>query len=160
MLTVLWRKVSRTAVVVGSVGGSSLALVAWLVTCRFVYGTINTTNLASNFSSLAGNLVSMYGGGLICVVISLIWPDNYDFKGTRGSKQQLNLFDCIDLNILSFFKSKSYPRRKPTSSQHLMLRETSRNIQIRRNLVLKDHRQCRDRSRILFQSKSTRLQRM
>ncbi|KLO07914.1 solute symporter family transporter [Schizopora paradoxa] len=86
MLTVLWKKVSRTAVVVGSIGGSSLALMAWLITCKFVYGTINTTNLASNFSSLAGNLVSMYGGGLICVAISLIWPDNYDFKGTRAIK--------------------------------------------------------------------------
>ena len=86
MLTVLWPKVSKTAVLAGSLGGSALALIAWLVTCRFFYGAINVTNLASNYSSLAGNLVSMYGGGLICVVISLIKPDNYDFTGTRNSK--------------------------------------------------------------------------
>ena len=76
---------------VGSIGGSALALMSWLITCRFVYGTINTTNLASNFASLSGNLVSMYGGGLICVIISLLWPDDYDFKGTRNSAYDVSL---------------------------------------------------------------------
>ena len=85
MLTVLWPKLSLPGVLWGSMGGTGLALIAWLVTCKYYYGAINVTTLSSNYSSLAGSLVSMYGGGLISVVISLIKPDNYDFKGTRSS---------------------------------------------------------------------------
>ena len=51
MLTGLWSPLSKPAVMIGSIGGTALAIMTWLITCRFVYGSINTTNLASNFSS-------------------------------------------------------------------------------------------------------------
>jgi urea-proton symporter len=85
MLTVLWPKLTRPAVLIGSMGGSALAIFAWIITCKYVYGTINTTTLASNFSSLAGNVVSLCMGGILSVLISLWKPDNYDFRGTQDS---------------------------------------------------------------------------
>ena len=85
MLTVLWPKLSKPAVLLGSMGGTALAIMAWLITCRFYYGAVNVDNLISNYSSLAGNTVSLCSGGLIAVIVSLINPDNYDFKGTKNS---------------------------------------------------------------------------
>lgn len=32
----------------------------------------------------AGNVVSLVLGALICVVASLIWPDNYDFVSMKN----------------------------------------------------------------------------
>lgn len=89
ILIVTWRKVNRAGVMIGSMGGSVLAIIAWIITCRFYYGAVNVTNLVSNYSSLAGNLVSLWLGGLLCVVITLIKPDDYDFKGTKNSKHFL-----------------------------------------------------------------------
>jgi len=86
MLTVLWSKLNKAAVLIGSMGGTALAIMAWIITCRYFYGTVNVANLISSYSSLAGNTVSLCTGGIIAVVISLIKPDNYDFTGTRNIK--------------------------------------------------------------------------
>lgn len=86
MLTVLWSKLTNVAVLVGSISGTGLALIAWLITCRYFYGSINVELLVASYSSLAGNLTSLCSGGIIAVIISLLNPDNYDFTGTRSSK--------------------------------------------------------------------------
>lgn len=85
MLTVLWSKLNKSAVLIGSMGGTALAILAWIITCRYFYGTVNVANLISSYSSLAGNTVSLCTGGIIAVIISLMKPDNYDFTGTRNS---------------------------------------------------------------------------
>lgn len=85
MLVVLWSKLNKAAILVGPLAGSSLGLMAWLVTCRFYYGSLTTTNLAASYSSLAGSMVSLGMGALLSVFISLAKPDSYDFSGTRGS---------------------------------------------------------------------------
>lgn len=86
MLIVLWPKLTNIAVIVGSISGTGLALIAWLLTCRYFYGAINVELLVASYSSLAGNLTSLCSGGIIAVVISLIKPDDYDFKGTQSSR--------------------------------------------------------------------------
>ena len=85
ILTVFWPKLTKTAVFAGSLGGTALALMTWLLTCRYYYGTINVQTLVANYSSLAGNATSIGSGAVISVMISLIKPDNYDFSGTRSS---------------------------------------------------------------------------
>lgn len=95
MLAVLWPKLTIYGVMGGSIGGTSLAIMAWLITCRYFYGVINTTTLSSNYSSLAGSTVSLFGGGLLSVVITLFKPDNYDFKDTRASEYFLYLIVAL-----------------------------------------------------------------
>lgn len=85
MLTVLWPKLNRPAIFIGSIGGTSLAIMSWLLVSRYYYGSLTLENLSSSYSSLTGSMVSLFGGGLITVVISLIKPDNYDFSDTRKS---------------------------------------------------------------------------
>ncbi|KAL5512651.1 hypothetical protein ACEPAG_2917 [Sanghuangporus baumii] len=86
ILTVLWSKLSLIAVLIGSIGGTALAIMAWLVTCRYYYGVINIQTLVASYSSLAGNATSIGGGAIITVALSLMKPDNYDFRGTRSIK--------------------------------------------------------------------------
>lgn len=69
-------------------GGTTLALMAWLVTCRYYHGIINTQTLVASYSPLAGNATSLSGSAVIAVVLSLIKPDNCDFRGTRSSKDR------------------------------------------------------------------------
>ena len=40
----------------------------------------------------AGNVVSLVLGALICVVVSLIWPEDYDFV----SMKQIRMIDSED----------------------------------------------------------------
>lgn len=89
MLVVLWSKLNKPAVLAGSMGGTALAIMAWLLTGRYYYGSVNVDNLISSYSCLAGNMVSLCTGGIIAAVISLIKPDNYDFKGTKNSQSFL-----------------------------------------------------------------------
>lgn len=84
MLVVLWPKLTNAAVLMSS-AGTLLALIAWLVTCRYFYGSITVDLLVASYSSLAGSLTSMGSGAIIAVVVSLIKPDNYDFTSTRSS---------------------------------------------------------------------------
>lgn len=85
MLTVLWPKLNRPAIFAGSIGGTGLAIMSWLLVSHYYYGSLSLKNLSSSYSSLTGSMVSLFGGGLITVVISLVKPDNYDFSGTRNS---------------------------------------------------------------------------
>lgn len=149
MLTVLWPKLSNAAVMGGSIGGTLVAIMAWLIVCRFKYGEINVNNLISNFSSLAGNMTSLYSGGLIALVITLIKPDNYDFKGTRNSEESLyiefirmltneksglsarfimKVISCEQTTILwSWPTKKRAPRPRPlTKSRQFVLKITLR----------------------------------
>ena len=83
---VLWPKLSFPAILLGPLLGSILGILAWLVTCRLVYGSISTTTLAANLSSMAGSVVSVGVGAVVSIGLSLWRPDNYDFSGTRASK--------------------------------------------------------------------------
>ena len=91
ILSVFWPKLTKTAVFAGSLGGTALALMVWLLTCRYYYGTINIQTLVANYSSLAGNLASSGCGAIISIAVSLMKPDNYDFSGTRSSMYNDNL---------------------------------------------------------------------
>lgn len=111
MLTVLWPKISVAGVMGGSIGGSVLGLMAWIVTCKKVYGPLNTTNLASQYSALAGNVVSITMGAVISVATSLVKPADYDFKGTRNSKPFFSvLFNTSDIS--DTFDSQDHFRRR------------------------------------------------
>lgn len=62
-----------------------LGIVAWLATAQIMYGAINLETTAHNEAFLAGNLMSILSGGLICLLVSLARPDNFDFHLLRDS---------------------------------------------------------------------------
>ncbi|KAF5311547.1 hypothetical protein D9758_017936 [Tetrapyrgos nigripes] len=83
-LTVTWSKLNKEAVLAGPIIGAILGMIAWMIGCWKIYGTINIENLAKPYSALCSGLTGLLLSGVITVGLTLLRPDNYDFKGTRA----------------------------------------------------------------------------
>jgi len=79
----VWSKASAAGAITGTLSGLVLGIIAWLVTCQAYYGKINIDNLGGDYPMLAGNLASIIGSLIICGVMSIMKPQNYDWKTTR-----------------------------------------------------------------------------
>ncbi|BGP12235.1 hypothetical protein JCM10213v2_000147 [Rhodosporidiobolus nylandii] len=82
--TVSWKKQSKHAAFWSTIFGTSCSLVGWMIGCKKTYGEINITNLALPYSALSGASPGLVMSALATLTISLIFPDNYDFQGTRA----------------------------------------------------------------------------
>lgn len=76
----MWRNANAVGAVVAAWLGMALAVATWLIVTAGLYGKITVDNLGQNEPMLAGNVVALAAGGAIHVVLSLIWPQNYDWK--------------------------------------------------------------------------------
>ncbi|KAI5957455.1 DUR4 [Candida theae] len=83
-LSFTWKDLNKAGAVGGAVGGMFLGIVAWLVTCKAYTGEVNVTNLSNQWVSFTGNVTALFMGGIISIVMSLIWPANFDFNETRN----------------------------------------------------------------------------
>ncbi|KAF8902284.1 Na+/solute symporter [Gymnopilus junonius] len=83
-LTVTWKKLSKAGVLLGPLIGATLGMLAWLIGCWKIYGSINVPNLAEPYSAVCSGLTGLLFSGIISVGASLIRPANYDFKETRS----------------------------------------------------------------------------
>ncbi|EIN11216.1 solute symporter family transporter [Punctularia strigosozonata HHB-11173 SS5] len=83
-LTVGWSKLTAAGVLSGSIIGAILGILAWMIGCLKIYGTINITNLALPYSAICSGLTGLLFSGIITVVVSLLGRQNYDFSGTRA----------------------------------------------------------------------------
>ncbi|CAK0787068.1 hypothetical protein CVIRNUC_010284 [Coccomyxa viridis] len=78
-----WSKCTATAAISGAWGGLAASLTCWLVYTKCVYGEITLATTGDDYPMLLGNLVAILFSAFIVVVVSLIKPDNYDWKSTR-----------------------------------------------------------------------------
>jgi len=84
-LCVTWGSANRMGCVAGAVIGFVAGVAVWLgITSGLNEGVINVTTSGGNYEMLGGNLASIGVGGIVSVIVSLIWPDNYDFAETRA----------------------------------------------------------------------------
>ncbi|KAF9480172.1 solute symporter family transporter [Pholiota conissans] len=81
-LTVTWKKLTSAGIIAGAVIGASLGMLAWMIGCWKIYGAINIPNLAEPYSAVCSGLTGLLFSGIITVVVSLMNPADYDFKGT------------------------------------------------------------------------------
>jgi|Transcript_7346 SSS family transporter len=84
---ILWKKCTATGAITGAVVGQILAIITWISTAHGEFGEVSLASTGSNYPMLAGNLVAILSSGLICTVISLMNPDDYQFEETRAIKQ-------------------------------------------------------------------------
>jgi Na+/proline symporter len=80
----VWSKCSANAAMTGAVVGFVAAVASWLGSAYSYYGAINLVTTGQNEPMLIGNLVAILGSGLICTVMSLLNPDNFDFEATKN----------------------------------------------------------------------------
>ncbi|EIN11217.1 hypothetical protein PUNSTDRAFT_141660 [Punctularia strigosozonata HHB-11173 SS5] len=83
-LTVGWSRLTATGVLWGSIVGAILAVLAWMIGCLKIYGSINITNLALPYSAICSGVTGLLFSGVITVVVSLLGHQRYDFAGTRA----------------------------------------------------------------------------
>lgn len=82
---VTWKKQPWIAMIVAPLAGLASGLTAWLVTASALNDSvISISTTGTIYAQLAGNLTSICIGAIVASVITLIWPDNYDFDGTRS----------------------------------------------------------------------------
>ncbi|KAF7297841.1 Urea transporter [Mycena kentingensis (nom. inval.)] len=91
-LCITWTKANKMGCVTGSVIGFAAGIIAWLVTTSTLNGgVINVVTSGGDYEMLAGNLASIGVGGIIATAVSCIWPENYDFEGTRAINRPAGL---------------------------------------------------------------------
>ena len=77
---ITWGNCSAFGAIAGAIGGLIGALITWIVTASSLNGGVVTIDtLGGDFPMLAGNVVAILLSGLICVVVSLIKPQKYDW---------------------------------------------------------------------------------
>ncbi len=67
----------------GSIVGLGCGITAWLACTKIQYGNLNLDNLQEYAPTLAGAAVAMLVSLFICVLMSLIRPQNYDWAGMK-----------------------------------------------------------------------------
>lgn len=83
--SIAWRRCSGIAAVSGAILGMILGLTSWLIMgATSQEGGLSIDNLGEPTVMLTGNLVAIFSSLIICVVISLIKPDDCDWSATRS----------------------------------------------------------------------------
>ncbi|GAV54263.1 hypothetical protein ZYGR_0AK07660 [Zygosaccharomyces rouxii] len=83
-LTFTWSRLNKWGAVLGCLSGMTIALAVWLGTCKAIMGEINIDNLSDRWVSFAGNATALFSGGIISIVVSLIWPQEFDWNDIRN----------------------------------------------------------------------------
>jgi len=76
----LWKDANATGAIAGAFIGQILGLSCWLIHASTMDGGITVVNLGTLDANLTGNLVAILSSGLIHTIMSLMNPQNYDFK--------------------------------------------------------------------------------
>ncbi|PIL27479.1 transporter [Ganoderma sinense ZZ0214-1] len=84
-MCVTWSKANKWGCIGGAIAGFCTGVIAWLVTTSALNGgELTVTTTGGDLEMLAGNLASIGVGGIVTTVVSLIWPENFDFEATRA----------------------------------------------------------------------------
>jgi len=76
----MWKDANATGAIAGAFGGQIMALGTWMVWASVQSGEVSVDSLGQLEPNLAGNLVAICSSGAIHVCMSLMNPQNYDFK--------------------------------------------------------------------------------
>ncbi|CCG21686.1 Dur4 urea permease [Candida orthopsilosis Co 90-125] len=106
-LSFTWKDLNKIGAVGGAVGGMFLGIIAWLVTCKAYTGEVNVTNLSTQWVSFTGNVTALFMGGIISIVLSLIWPANFDFEETRNRTSLVKKKQIQDIEKATDLKQSS-----------------------------------------------------
>ena len=81
-----WDKATGNGAIAGAFGGQILAIITWIA-CSTAErnpdldkGEVSIDTLGKNYPMLAGNVVAILSSGLICAIISMSNPQNFDFS--------------------------------------------------------------------------------
>jgi len=76
---ITWDKISAAGAISGAVSGLCGAIITWIVTAKGLTGAVTIETLGGDFPMLAGNVVAIGLSALVCIGVSLVRPQNYDW---------------------------------------------------------------------------------
>lgn len=79
----LWKKANASGAIAGLITGCILGIITWLTVTKVVYGQLNLATTGMTVPTLAGNCVAILSSGVIHIVSSLLWPQNFDWESTK-----------------------------------------------------------------------------
>ena len=87
--SLMWKDCSGVGAMAGAIVGQITAIVVWCIvaTTQDPDGKVNVNSLGDIDSLLAGNVCAIGVSGLVCVVISLASPQNYNWDDLRTASQ-------------------------------------------------------------------------
>mmetsp|Transcript_26647 Transcript_26647/g.68655 ORF Transcript_26647/g.68655 Transcript_26647/m.68655 type:complete len:685 (+) Transcript_26647:445-2499(+) len=78
---ITWKKCSAVAAVTSSLVGMPLAIMTWLVTAATLNdGVVDLDTTAQDYPMLAGNLVALVFSSILCIILSFIFPQDFDWN--------------------------------------------------------------------------------
>ena len=101
--------------------GQFMGIAAWLVDAHIQFDAINTTTLQQIGPALAGGCFSLFISLILTIVLSLIFPQNYDWNDMK----QILVFNDVSkdvsvwgLHICSVHPSSPAPPPMPHCDEH------------------------------------------
>ncbi len=82
-LSFAWKDLNKFGAIGGSIGGTGIALIVWLVMAKKYQGEITVDTLSEQWVSFTATTTALISGGVIAVVSSLIKPANFNWNITR-----------------------------------------------------------------------------
>jgi hypothetical protein len=80
-LTLFWKRMNKWGMIVACPAASITGIVCWVGSCyKFNGGFVNKTTLNTPYAEAVGNFVALFSALIYIVIISFVWPDNYDFE--------------------------------------------------------------------------------
>lgn len=76
VFSLTWQTCAAAGAVAGSLGGLFSGIVAWILVTISNYDEVNLDNLSQDWPLFAGNLTSFVASAVICIGVSLVWPQH------------------------------------------------------------------------------------
>lgn len=77
---VMWKDANGPGAVIAAWLGMALGIALWLIVAAGSFGSVTATSLGSVEAMIAGNVMSLLSGGIIHGWLSLMTPQNYNWK--------------------------------------------------------------------------------
>lgn len=115
IFTILWRRQSKIAAITSPILGLITGLAVWLGTAKSFYGVVTVASTGATLPCVYGNVASALSPAVYSVILSLIFPANYNWKELREEKLAFDKHDTAvdphDANVASYGDDKKKLKR-------------------------------------------------
>lgn len=117
ILSILWRKQSRVAVIASAYLGLATGLAAWLGTAHRFYGAVTVASTGETLLCMYGTVASAFSPLLYSVLITYFGPENFDWASLSKTSLAVKAVDEGSESILT--RDKCDGDTEPSKRPHI-----------------------------------------
>lgn len=80
-----WADCSAAGATIGAISGLFAGILSWICTALNDFGEVTKVSLDREWPLFTGNIVAALGSTIVCVGISLVWPQNFSWSDLKVS---------------------------------------------------------------------------